>query len=688
MRSKINDHFEFPMEIDMTPYDVKYLKDTTQNLPPDKFNLVGVLIHTGNAEAGHYYSYIKERNGKPHSWVEFNDADVTTFDLGTLQESSFGGLGEPNFGVRYTRAWNAYMLFYERATVSAANGGQLGQSVDQPVHVTMPRELFLPVAQNNKEFIRKFCMFDPEHSKYVRLLLDQYRLSSKGECSDDHRLEKRVIQCALMQVEQVLSRMKDCADLDYAVLFLSKMTLKCSTCCYIFLEVLANTGQIFRNLLLRNVSEDFRRKVVKLVSGALYYLRCADTRAYGFDVDDLDQCSADDVVGQMSGALQLVLKSLKEMHTFVYSHQSRSCQEYFDLLVAISRFGLPDAWLIHNYGFLACCLETLVVEEVDPHLRKLKAQSPYIAYLRRVDKGNSPPLQSLVVLTALILDHMDFERELDVANADLEHFVMRRALTRHEQSLLAFNTEIRDRGNHVANVVFLCKALEQDRENSEAAQHIVRILIQNMPRTHELYWNIFSTICTGVNIEPAWQAKPFLDAALVFMQHCEASEDGVKMIDRIATEVSTIGDYGGMEHLEFLKKASDIRNTNFVDREDYAAYLRAVRRSLPVWAIHLLTYHEYDVRVKTKQFLLDMFQINEEVTINADEAQEIKGVAIAMVNACNRWFRMTTRTCSQIEVARILELEQVFLFCLQEFVEPDSPLQNEGKSESIFATQL
>jgi ubiquitin C-terminal hydrolase len=27
-----------------------------------KYRLVGVLIHSGSADAGHYYSYIKERN--------------------------------------------------------------------------------------------------------------------------------------------------------------------------------------------------------------------------------------------------------------------------------------------------------------------------------------------------------------------------------------------------------------------------------------------------------------------------------------------------------------------------------------------------------------------------------------------------------------------------------------------------
>ena len=58
-----------------------------------KYRLVGVLIHSGSADAGHYYSYIKERN--PHSpnygsWFEFNDTRVIDFDIKNLKMSVSG----------------------------------------------------------------------------------------------------------------------------------------------------------------------------------------------------------------------------------------------------------------------------------------------------------------------------------------------------------------------------------------------------------------------------------------------------------------------------------------------------------------------------------------------------------------------------------------------------------------------
>jgi ubiquitin C-terminal hydrolase len=59
------------------------------------------LIHSGSAESGHYYSYIKIKE----KWYEFNDRIVTEFNLqNNLKSECFGGAEGKNK--------NAYMLFY------------------------------------------------------------------------------------------------------------------------------------------------------------------------------------------------------------------------------------------------------------------------------------------------------------------------------------------------------------------------------------------------------------------------------------------------------------------------------------------------------------------------------------------------------------------------------------------------
>lgn len=121
------------------------LKST--RLPSNNYELVGVVVHSGQASAGHYYSFIKERkrteNNGRNRWLKFNDTTVEEFDMNdkTLEAECFGGTykaksydsGKQSFcslkckeyiyfyfflanGFPETRQryWNGYILFYDR----------------------------------------------------------------------------------------------------------------------------------------------------------------------------------------------------------------------------------------------------------------------------------------------------------------------------------------------------------------------------------------------------------------------------------------------------------------------------------------------------------------------------------------------------------------------------------------------
>lgn len=46
------------------------------------------MIHLGIADAGHYYSLIRDR--QTGQWLEFNDTTVKPFDINTLHKEAFG----------------------------------------------------------------------------------------------------------------------------------------------------------------------------------------------------------------------------------------------------------------------------------------------------------------------------------------------------------------------------------------------------------------------------------------------------------------------------------------------------------------------------------------------------------------------------------------------------------------------
>ena len=123
---KFDDHFEFPRLLDMGPYTTEGIKSSTSDsattvqsvLAPSSdskykrslsmsrkskvpiqprevkqpYDLVGVVVHSGQANAGHYYSFIKNRYSSGEKWFKFNDTTVEEVDMNedTLKQECFG----------------------------------------------------------------------------------------------------------------------------------------------------------------------------------------------------------------------------------------------------------------------------------------------------------------------------------------------------------------------------------------------------------------------------------------------------------------------------------------------------------------------------------------------------------------------------------------------------------------------
>lgn len=70
-----------------------------------------MLVHSGSAESGHYYSFIRDAE----KWYEFNDNVVTEFNITNLKAETFGGEESTSRGDwdgASSRSKNAYLLFY------------------------------------------------------------------------------------------------------------------------------------------------------------------------------------------------------------------------------------------------------------------------------------------------------------------------------------------------------------------------------------------------------------------------------------------------------------------------------------------------------------------------------------------------------------------------------------------------
>ena len=119
---KVNDRYEFPEVFDATPY----LSESADKSESYIYQLHGVLVHSGDSNAGHYYAYLKPTSDG--YFYKFDDDKVTRATLKEALEENFGGdyanMTNGNVGVRnpYTRtlstkrSMSAYMLVYIRQT--------------------------------------------------------------------------------------------------------------------------------------------------------------------------------------------------------------------------------------------------------------------------------------------------------------------------------------------------------------------------------------------------------------------------------------------------------------------------------------------------------------------------------------------------------------------------------------------
>ena len=143
---KINSRLVFPRRLNMKQYTIEDIsnKNGAQNETDEiyykcddyyDYYLVGVIVHVGSADSGHYYSYIntvRDGNGNiarydiknekmTKSWLEFNDSSISKFNVENLEEECFGGVSNEKERGGMMFSWgrgekckNAYMLVYER----------------------------------------------------------------------------------------------------------------------------------------------------------------------------------------------------------------------------------------------------------------------------------------------------------------------------------------------------------------------------------------------------------------------------------------------------------------------------------------------------------------------------------------------------------------------------------------------
>ena len=183
---KINDYCEFPMVIDFRPWmwstiisqnkedpnfkDVIIDDNESNDSDYFKYQLAGVLVHSGTSECGHYYSFIHSQ--ETDKWYRYDDTRVTEFNILDLKTECFGSEDKENTNEFFQRSRSAYLLLYRKMNSTSDNKS----SKDN-----IPKNLLSQIHSENRLFLTKKTYLDNDYFNFLKEYLES--IFQKGRIS-------------------------------------------------------------------------------------------------------------------------------------------------------------------------------------------------------------------------------------------------------------------------------------------------------------------------------------------------------------------------------------------------------------------------------------------------------------------------------------------------------------------------
>ncbi|KAJ0301865.1 hypothetical protein COL516b_007370 [Colletotrichum fioriniae] len=622
MRSKINDYFSFPTKIDMRPYTVGHLDSPSEPGEEDMFELVGVLVHAGTAESGHYYSYIRERPtmASSEAWFEFNDDLVTPWDPVKMEESTFGGTdGSLETGIAYDKTYSAYMLFYQRSSVLKAEQEELQrQSIPTPLKVEVPLEVVDHINGENTLLLRRHCLYDPNHSKFVLRMFQHAMMRNGGKCSDTHVVEQHAMFMFLGHLDQVASRTKDLPDFEEYRDEIEHAIVNCANCAADFFDYFQERHEAFRQLLQRNPDPAIRYSIGSLFLTALRQIKTSRPEMWGLSQDELVE---DPVIMQ---CVQLLEALWNNFHANI-----RSWPEVFQTILAFAQMGTLETAVLMAENWFYRVLR-IVFADANMDLPSNYARM-LTNVIRRISNTRSTSYEMIIQLIDHFMDALEdvldvhtivesAEMRLDIY---MEHQAPKMSWTPEEINVLTHEWK-QDAGS-----TFVKKLIDIDQEPTYTTSIIKRIINLSHDMDNRVLTLLRNTI-TGGAVQ--YSNAPYIRAAAIYSQESRNTANIQTLFRTIAFQCRALQNTDGQAFLEFFRLA-------FVHLQNEREEIRVMRypqyiEFIPMWAPPLLGYYDADVRQGTETLLYMWFE-NHDLLDDEDES-----LAVAM-NATARKLAMS-----------------------------------------------
>lgn len=625
----------------MQQYKVEYLHDPEHSNDPDIFSLVGILVHSGTAETGHYYSYIRHDQKDVSSWLEFNDTEVNSFDPSKISDYCFGG---PEFRGGEAKLNSAYMLFYRRIRETIPYG---------PItDVVMPQQLVSRITADNNLLARRYALFGPEHAFFVRALLSKAKSFHSGSCSNDHTLEDSVHFAALAHLDPVISRVKDVPDIESTISAIAKSASNCGTCAVGVLDWFDRHKDDVVDLLILSPFAKVRQASGHFIFQTLRVVKELGGSGYGISFPDDDQsATSDDLMISFGNVYNFLREALP-----LIARGLRAWDDYFGLMNKVVNLGPPEMSVALDGKVFQDCLEILMmgVKHSIPRNNSLMDIQKSLIRARR-----PPSYFGLVELIISFMKHLEpfTDPDNDVRAGAYGDFA-RKKFQLTDGEFLWFNAPTGDASSTTLYLLTRIFEVCEQIESANLPAELVDCLLNSQTDAADIK-RIASTLETNINEYHVPFVGPVLSATTVFARQCPDRRNMLQLVATAANSsrrlrtfhvrkggfnTSVEIDSGGAEaHYTFFQKVALMSSAVCARNEEDKPYMSLVIQYVGTWAPVLLVCDEQEVRNATAHLLEKIIFQNFPEYLDGEE------------------------TPYEIDTIRTKAVRELFLRCLEHF---------------------
>jgi ubiquitin carboxyl-terminal hydrolase 34 len=653
MRTKVNDEFQFPDMLDMAPYTLARLSEHA-NSEPDIFQLTGIIVHSGTADSGHYYSFIRQRptvKSAQDAWVQFNDSDVNGFNPQHMRDQCFGGISESGF-YHLPKFYNAYMLFYQREASIRKVEEEYGEhDAINPVRVPLATGIDEAINAENELYLRSFCAQDPVHAAFILHLLETMKQMQDGKCHVDHDRERETLALVLNYVHTVSSRAKELPQVEETIDLVLSCASRCVQCATTVAKWFASSKAL-ENAVTRSPFPSVRKSFSNLLCTVLERLHRLkkDAEIEGEEIDGLDD--------DYDHSLQACVAQLGRLWESI-TKAPRGWPEYFTTLTRIQRLGDEETNLVLEAGFLEKCTEIVLLHVNNssfPPSKRLRTR--YSTYLTARDRNRPFNYNALISLLASLLSTVELHPDFDQDRTSRRKF----SLSPSELSVLGLDRD---------PVTYdWLKRLIVGRHNLAAQDEILEMFATE----RKLSGPLGSMLAEALNDQSVVIASTFLRAVQIFCQHCRSASEVHNLIRVFLSSIDTVGIEYGKEYGEVLEWLMDFENPHIGLDPGYIQDL--ILQHIQHWAPTLLlapVEGGYNPRLIATAILEKVLFIPLQAsTDDSDNKRHLLKRVQSLTNACAQFIQNTIlqgrgRDAVTLQPSQARSMEEVVRHCLQYF---------------------